>query len=121
MNKATLLIPILAFTSTIWAHHPAPEEVTEFIEEQLIAVDSLHLLSDEDDPSSVSDIVSLDMEDVDVVATSAPLDDQEVTDAVDSILNELDQANTVCDVSYLITLDADGYYVVTVNVDYCDL
>lgn len=120
MRNTALMILILIFAPVIWAHHLAPEEMQDYIEDQLIEVDSPHLLSSEDDPSLLDTDITT-MEDVDYVVVSSGLDDEDVTESVDDILQMLDNGNQVCDDSFTIDMDADGTYTLTVYVDYCDL
>lgn len=120
MRNAALMVLILVFAPVIWAHHMAPVDMQDFIEDQLIEVDSLHLESSDEDPSLL-DTVTTTLDDVDYVVVASGLDDDAVIEAVDDILQMLDDANEVCDDSFTIDMETDGTYTLTVYVDYCNL
>jgi hypothetical protein len=101
------------------AHHNAPEELQDFITEQLIDADSPHLLTSDDDPSLLDTDVAR-MEDLDYVVVTDGLSADETTDALEEILEQLATENDVCDVNYLIDFDtASLTFSLTVNVDFC--
>lgn len=106
--------------ATLLAHHMAPEEIQDFIAEQLIEVDSPHLLSSDDDPSLL-DIMSDGIDDIDYVAVIEDLSANEVTEVLEDILEQLSNENEVCDVKYIIEYDTDTQtFTLTVYVDYCN-
>jgi hypothetical protein len=107
----------VAMSAPALAHHNSPEEVYDFITEQLVAVDSPHLLTSEEDPSLLTLFPA--MEDVDYVFVLYEVDLVDVIGLVTSILDTLGTENEVCD--YAMILDADdlGTYTVTVGVDFC--
>ena len=111
---------LLAFTpTTLLAHHMAPDEMQDFITEQLIEVDSAHLLSSDDDPSLL-DMAVDGIEDLDYVVVSEGLSADEVTSTLESILEQLSRENEVCDVKYVIEYDAESQtFTLTVYVDFC--
>jgi hypothetical protein len=118
MKKAALLISILGFAPLLWAHHNAPDEMQDFIEDQLIEVDSPHLLSSDDDPSLLETDVAT-MDDLDYVIVASGLDDTDVTAALEDILMQLDNENELCDDAFTIDMEVDGTYTLTVYVDFC--
>ena len=120
MRNAALMVLILVFAPVIWAHHMAPDTMQDFIEDQLVEVDSLHLESSDTDPSLL-DTVTTTVDDVDYVVVASGLDDDAVLEAVDDILQMLDDANEVCDDAFVIDLESDGTYTLTISVDYCYL
>ena len=120
MKRVTLICSILAFAPVIWAHHMAPEDMQDLIEDQLIEVDSAHLLSSDDDPALLETEITT-MEDVDYVVVASGLDAEDVTESVEDTLEMLDDGNQVCDDSFTIDMDADGTYTLTVYIDFCNL
>ena len=115
---AVSILVLAIFSLTTHAHHMAPEEVSTFIEDQLVLVDSPHLLTSDEDPSLLTLFPQL--ADVDYVAVIYEVSLTDVMTVVEDILNQLAKENEVCD--YAMILDADdlGTYTVTVGVDYCD-
>jgi hypothetical protein len=104
---------------TLLAHHNAPEELQDFITEQLIDADSPHLLTSDDDPSLL-DTEVVGMEDLDYVVVTDGLSADETTDALEEILEQLATENDVCDVNYQIDYDTDlQTFSLTVNIDFC--
>ena len=125
MNKSstlisnTLVILLAVAPLSLLAHHNAPDELQDFITEQLIDADSPHLLSSDDDPSLLDTEVA-GMEDLDYVVVSDGLSADETTDALEEILEQLSTENDVCDVNYLVDYDpASQTFSLTVNVDFC--
>lgn len=105
--------------AVVSAHHMAPEDIQDFITDQLIEVDSPHLLSSDDDPSLLDAMVD-GMEDVDYVVVVENLTANEVTDVLEDILEQLARENDVCDVNYVIDYDmVTQTFTLTINVDYC--
>jgi hypothetical protein len=121
MKKTTLstFILALAFSPLGWTHHYAPDEMQDFIEDQLMLVDSPHLLSSEDDPSLLDETVA-SVDDLDYVVVSTEMEATDVVVAIDDILLELDRQNEVCDYSSTIDFDEDDTYTLTLYVDFCD-
>jgi len=109
---------MVAFTSPAMSHHMAPDEVSTFIEDQLISVDSPHLLTSDEDPSLLA--LFPQMADVDYVAVVYEVDIVDVLAVVADILDQLSKENEVCDYAMIIDADDMGTYTVTVGVDYCD-
>ena len=65
----TVSLFMLLGVCTSYAHHLAPEEMADFISDQLVSVESPHLLSTEDDPSLAALYTSVSsLDDVDYVA-----------------------------------------------------
>lgn len=120
LKKTALLIPILIFAPLIWAHHMAPEDMIDFIEDQLLAVDSPHLESSEDDPSLL-DTAPYTMDDVDYVALGSGLEETDAVEVVEEIVPVLDDVDELCDDSFSIDMDGDNTYTVTIYLDFCDL
>ena len=110
---------LFAVSGLVSAHHMAPDEVSTFIEDQLVAVDSPHLLTSDTDPSLLTLFPSL--ADVDYVAVVYEVSIVDVMKVVEEILDQLAKENEVCDYAMLIDADDTGTYTVTVGVDYCDL
>ena len=120
MRNAALMVLILVFAPVIWAHHMAPVDMQDFIEDQLIEVDSLHLESSDEDPSLL-DTVTTTLDDLDYAVVAYGLDDDAVIEAVDDILQMLDDGNQVLDDSFTIEQEADGTYTLTITVDFYGL
>ena len=121
--KKTVLVTfclVLAFSPLVWAHHLSPEEMQDFIEDQLLLVESPHLLSSEDDPSLLDETMT-SLEDLDYVVVASGLEATDVLIVLDDILLELERQNEVCDYSFTIDLEDDATYTLTVYVDFCDL
>ena len=115
-----LLTAFLAFPA--FAHHLAPDEMSDFITDQLVSVDSPHLLSSEDDPSLL-DLVELpsDMTDVDYVAVITSDDIAAILVEIEDILLMLEDGNEVIDYTVIIEFDMDtGLYTVTLYVDFVE-
>ena len=55
-----LIAASLFITSTASAHHMAPDELSDLIEERLIEADSPHLLSSDEDPSLAGSTPGMD-------------------------------------------------------------
>jgi GTPase Era involved in 16S rRNA processing len=115
-----IITALVAFIpSVVSAHHNSPEEIQDFITDQLIEVDSPHLLSSDDDPSLL-DVMVDGMEDVDYVVVIEDLTANEVTDVLEDILEQLSRENEVCDVAYVIDYDMETQtFTLTIYVDYC--
>ena len=109
---------MVAITAPAMSHHMAPDEVSAFIEDQLIAVESPHLLTSDDDPSLLTLFPQL--ADVDYVAVVEQVDIVDVLAVVADILDQLSKENEVCDYAMIIDADDSGTYTVTVGVDFCD-
>jgi hypothetical protein len=110
---------LLAYVPQAFGHHNAPEDMQDFITEQLIEADSPHLYSTDDDPS-LSGVVPSGMQDVDYVVIADQLAAEEVMGTVEDIVVRLDSENAVCDQSVIINLDDDGTYSAAISVDYCE-
>lgn len=117
---ASLTAMFLAFTPiTVLAHHMAPDEMQDFITDQLIEVDSPHLLSSDDDPSLLDEMVD-GIEDLDYVVVAEGLSADEVTSTLEDILEQLAREAEVCDIKYVIDYDAESQtFTLTVYVDFC--
>jgi hypothetical protein len=100
------------------AHHNAPDTLQDFIEDMLIAVDSPHLLTSEEDPSLLDLFPS--MTDVDYVLVATDLEATQILSTYNTILATLDAANSVCDSAMLVEQQDDGLYTLTIAIDYCD-
>jgi len=118
MKKLAALLASLAFAGMVSAHHMAPEEVSTFIEDQLVSVESPHLLTSDEDPSLLTLFPSL--ADVDYVVVAEQVSIVDVMTVVEEILDQLSKENQVCDYAMLLDADDSGTYTVTVGVDYCD-
>ena len=119
MKYLTMLFSMF-FALSVYGHHMAPEDMQDQIEETLLDVGSPHLLSDDTDPSLV-DLVDIPtgMTEVDYVATIEGDNISELLDAVDEILQMLEDGNDVADFEVAITFDPDtGIYTVTLYVDF---
>ena len=112
---------LFAVSGLISAHHMAPDEVSTFIEDQLITVDSPHLLTSDTDPSLLDALVFPSLADVDYVAVVYEISAMDVVTVVEDIINQLSKEQEVCDYAMLIEADDNGTYTVWVGVDYCDL
>ena len=112
---------LFAVSSLVSAHHMAPDEVSTFIEDQLVAVDSPHLLTSDTDPSLLDALVFPSLEDVDYIAVVYEISAMDVVTVVEDIINQLSKEQEVCDYAMLIEADDSGTYTVWVGVDYCDL
>ena len=114
---SSLLVLTVAF-----AHHMAPDEMQDFITDQLVAVDSPHLLSSDEDPSLLDTMGVVEgMDDVDYIVIAEGLDADEVITALEAILLQLATENELCDVKYVIDyVAADGTFTLTVYADFCD-
>ena len=110
----------MLFGVCAYAHHLAPDAMTTFIDDQLIAVDSPHLLSTEDDPSLAALYTSVSsLDDVDYVAVIEGDDISEILAAIEEILLMLEDGNLVLDFEVIIEFDMDtGLYTVTLYVDF---
>ena len=122
-KKTMVVLTITAFlsliTSVVSAHHMAPDDLEDFITDQLIVADSPHLLSSDDDPTLL-DIMVEGMDDVDYVIVTDGLSANEVTTALEDILERLAREDDVCDVKYIIEYDATTQtFTLTVYIDYC--
>lgn len=120
--RSFIAASMVLFAFSAWSHHLAPEDMQDFITDQLTAVDSLHLLSTEDDPSLL-DLVELpsDMVDVDYVAVITDADIAAILAEVEDILLMLEDGNDVADYTVLIEFDMDtGLYTVTLYVDFVE-
>lgn len=117
------IIALLAAVSfSVSAHHLSPTDMIDFIEDQLISVDSPHLLSTEDDPSLVAVYGgSSSLEDVDYVAVIIDSDISAILAEIEDILLMLEDGNDVEDFEVLIEFDMDtGLYTVTLYVDFIE-
>ena len=117
---SSLFAVLMTFTPlALLAHHMAPSDMQEFITDQLEAVDSPHLLSSDDDPALL-DVMVDGIEDLDYVVISDGLSANEVTTALEVILEQLSMENDICDVKYVIDYDAASQtFTLTVYVDFC--
>jgi hypothetical protein len=106
-----------AMSAPVLAHHNSPEEIYDFISEQLVETDSPHLTTSEEDPSLLTLFPS--MEDVDDVFILYEVDLVDVIDLVTSVLDALGAENEVCDYAMVIEADDRGTYTVTVGIDFC--
>lgn len=115
-----LFVLLISMTFAVSAHHLAPDEMSDFITDQLTAVDSPHLLSTEDDPSLAAlytDVSSLD--DVDYVAVLVTDDISSALAEIEDILLMLEDGNEVLDFEVIIEFDMDtGLYTIPLNVDF---
>lgn len=106
----------------VYSHHLSPDSMIDFIEDQLISVDSPHLLSTETDPSLL-DLVELpsDIVDVDYVAVLEGDDIAAILAEIEDILLMLEDGNDVADYTVIIEFDMDtGTYTVTLFVDFAE-
>jgi hypothetical protein len=121
--KYFITAAFLLFSINVFAHHMAPDEMSDFITDQLVSVDSPHLLSTEDDPSLAAlytDVSSL--EDVDYVAVLVTDDIAAALDEIEEILLMLEDGNNVLDFEVLIEFDMNtGLYTLTLFVDFEDV
>jgi len=121
--KSFIASVFFIFSINAFAHHMAPDEMSDFITDQLTSVDSPHLLSTEDDPSLAAlytDVSSL--EDVDYVAVLVTDDIAGALDEIEDILLMLEDGNNVLDFEVLIEFDAStGLYTITLFVDFEDV
>jgi hypothetical protein len=105
--------------ATLLAHHMAPDELQDFITDQLTDVDSPHLLSSDDDPS-LSETTVEGIDDIDYVVIVENLSGNEVTEVLEDVLDQLSSEIVVCDVKYVIDYDSNTMtFTLTVYVDYC--
>ena len=105
--------------SVVSAHHMAPDDMEDFITEQLLTTDTPHLLSSDDDPSLL-DIKVDEVDDVDYVIVTEGLTANEVTTALEDILEKLARADDVCDVEYVIDYDVTTQtFTLIIYIDYC--
>lgn len=117
---SVLFFSFFSFSAT--AHHMSPDNMVEFIEDQLISVDSPHLLSSETDPALL-DTVELpsDMTDVDYLAVLQGDDIADILAEVEDIVLMLEDGNDVVDYTVVIEFDMDtGLYTVTLYVDFVE-
>jgi hypothetical protein len=117
---SSLFAVLLTFTPmALLAHHMAPEEMQDFITDQLIAVDSPHLLSSDEDPSLL-DVMVDGIEDLDYVVVSDGLSASEVTNAYEIILEQLAVEDDICGVKYVSDYDlVTETFTLTVYADFC--
>ena len=115
-----VVISLMAFIPTIVsAHHMAPDDLQDFITDQLEQADSPHLLSSDDDPSLLGVVVE-GMDDIDYVIIVEGLTANEVTDVLEDVLEKLAREDDVCDVQYVIQYDTETLsFTLIVYVDYC--
>lgn len=107
-------------SSAVLAHHMSPDEIQDFITEQLIEVDSPHLLSSDDDPSLLG-MMNIDLDDIDYVVVIENLTATEVTEILEDIIEQLAVENEVCDVAYVIEYDVSTQtFTLTIYVDFCN-
>jgi hypothetical protein len=97
----------------------APDEMKDFIEEQLLEVDAPHLDSDDDDPTLL-DTAPASMDDADYVALGYGLEDTDAVEVVEEILLVLDNVNELCDIAFSLDKDADSSYAVSIYLDFCE-
>ena len=122
-KKNLVVLTIVAFlslvTSVVSAHHMAPDDMEDYITDQLITADSPHLLSSDDDPSLLE--VKIDgFDDIDYVIVTEGLSANEVTTALEDILEKLARADDVCDVEYVIDYDTTTQtFTLIIYIDYC--
>jgi hypothetical protein len=120
LNKILMFVSAILFSAGVYAHHMAPDEMQDFITDQLTAVDSIHLLSTEDDPSLL-DLIEIpsDMVDVDYLVVAEGDDISDLLDAIENILLVLQTDNEIVDYTVVIEFDMDtGTYTVTLYVDF---
>ena len=120
MFRILLVSGFLFLGAPLWAHHNAPDALQDFIEDVLVAVDSPHLLTSEEDPSLLDLTLFPSMTDVDYVLIAPDLQASQILSTYNTILATLDAANTVCDSAMLVEQQDDGLYTLTVAIDYCE-
>lgn len=124
MNKFSvfLISCFLLFGITeVSAHHNSPEEIYDFITEQLEIVESPHLLTSETDPSLLEVYTDTTLEDVDLVIYVDGLTAEELQISLDAILEQLATENEVCGYDYDILYDMDSnLFTLIIYVDFCD-
>jgi len=121
-SLTVLIATIFAFSLSVpaWAHHNSPEEIYDFITDQLTLVDSPHLLSSEDDPSLLEVYTATTLEDVDQVLVLDDLSATELQAFLDAVLEQLATENEVCGTDYDILYDmTTDTFTLIIYVDYC--
>lgn len=120
LNKIKIVFAFcvaMMFAGVTYAHHMAPNEMTDFITSQLEDVDSPHLLSSEDDPSLL-DITIPGMDEVDYVIVVTDLTIEEALELIEDTQYLLSTDTTVEDFSWLISPEDDGEYTLTFYINY---
>jgi hypothetical protein len=122
-KKTLVVLTITAFlslvTSLVSAQRMAPDDIEDFITDQLQTTNTSDLLSSDEDPSLL-DIEIEEVENVDYVVVAEGLSANEVTTVLQDILERLTHADDVCDVEYVIDYDsANQAFTLIIYIDYC--
>lgn len=112
---------LLLASTSVFAHHNSPEEIYDFITEQLEIVESPHLQTSDTDPSLLEVYTDTILEDVDLVVYVDGLTAEELQVSLDAILEQLATENEVCGYDYDILYDMDSnLFTLIIYVDFCD-
>jgi len=119
-----LLLSFLAMP--VWSHHNSPEDMIDTITETLLLVDSPHATTSEDDPSlldavTIDLLTTLGMVDIDEIVIVPDISITEVLTVVEETLAAAAINNSVCDSAWMIAMQDDGLYTVSIYIDYCDI